>query len=159
MKGEALEASYQGQGRCYTGAKVRVEVSLTASDQEPLSRVFCGEHAPPFVVAGCPKQKYGAPKHLAWPPAMLKGLTDIWGLPVLTQAMNDENQYVRKAATDLLEEMGPLAKEAIPSLIQLLEYRGDMGRVWNAAKALRAITGQDFSTDADRWQEWWAKQQ
>jgi HEAT repeat protein len=65
---------------------------------------------------------------------------------------------LRGNAARALGQIGPEAREAVPALIQVLgdEYESAGG---NAARALKAITGQDFGEDAGRWQEWWDEQQ
>jgi HEAT repeat protein len=79
-------------------------------------------------------------------------------VPALVQALGDESQYVRSGAADALGEFGAEARDAIPALIEALddEYSGLRS---SAARTLQYITGQDFSEDRDRWQQWWEQQQ
>lgn len=79
------------------------------------------------------------------------------GGPPLIQALGDKDKWVRLAAARALGEIGPEAKEAVPALIQALKWKENIRR--KAAWALGEITGQDFSENPDRWQEWWEEQQ
>jgi len=42
-------------------------------------------------------------------------------VPVLIQALQDDHERVRRVADEALAKIGPEAKEAVPSLVQLLE--------------------------------------
>lgn len=44
--------------------------------------------------------------------------------------------------------------EAVPYLIKALRHTA-AGADPDTTRYLRAITGQDFGTDFDRWQQWW----
>lgn len=112
-------------------------------------------------------------------------------VPVLVEALRDEDEKMREEAARALSKIGPEAKEAVPALIQAL-YDKDGTVFWHAAEALgqigpdarqavptlidklehargadcevfaqalKAITKQDFGTDATRWRSWWEKQQ
>ena len=57
-------------------------------------------------------------------------------------------------AAEVLGEMK--AKEAISPLITALQYEFTVRRA--AAKALKAITGQDFGNNAFEWDQWYKKQ-
>jgi hypothetical protein len=75
-------------------------------------------------------------------------------VPALITALGDDRIGVRRAAALALGEIGPGAREAVPTLIQALGDESSLMRQ-AAVKALRAITGQDFGEDAERWQQWW----
>ncbi|MBN1810234.1 MAG: HEAT repeat domain-containing protein [Anaerolineae bacterium] len=79
-------------------------------------------------------------------------------VPALIQALKDRSSSVRCAAARALGEIGPGAREAVPALIQALGDESSLVRQ-AAAEALRAITGQDFGEDAERWRQWWEAHQ
>jgi len=82
----------------------------------------------------------------------------------LVQAMVDDPN-MRWAVTEGLTNIGPVAVEATPALIQALED-GCVSEIEQACeveryailRALRAITGQDFAEDARAWRGWWEEQ-
>ena len=58
------------------------------------------------------------------------------------------------SCADALGKIGAPAMPAVPDLIALL--RGsESSYYYNAERALKAITGQDFKRDVDAWQKWW----
>lgn len=189
LTGEALGASYKHFGsfdtsRCYTGAKVYGEMTLTSPGTAPLT-VAARARKPTIsgTIYECPG-KAQAPFYSVWPEAVLDGLADLWGPQVVFQALGDEDADVRQGATSALgkigpevvpaliralgdedellrwgaavalEEIGLKAREAIPALIEALGDEDQYVRS-AAAEALGKITGQDFGEDAGRWQEWW----
>jgi pyrroline-5-carboxylate reductase len=73
-----------------------------------------------------------------------------------------EELYVPESYLDLdvagaLEAAGPAALSSTPHLLELLApARG--AAIQNAAHAaLKAITGEDYGVDMDRWRNWWAR--
>jgi HEAT repeat protein len=78
-------------------------------------------------------------------------------VPALIDALDDENYDIRYEVVQALSRLGPSAREAIPELIEAL--RGKYGVSISASSvaydALKAITGEDFGKDSDRWQEWY----
>jgi len=69
-------------------------------------------------------------------------------LPLIAR-LKDNVPDVRRAAAEALALIGPAAKDAIPMLIRTVGE--DNWRVHRpAAEALKAITGEDFDTDAER---------
>jgi HEAT repeat protein len=78
-------------------------------------------------------------------------------VPALTQALQDPSSVVRANAAWALEKVGVEAMEAVPTLILTLGDEDGWVRT-KASDALRAITGQDFGEDAQRWKEWWDSQ-
>ncbi|MEW6567649.1 MAG: HEAT repeat domain-containing protein [Chloroflexota bacterium] len=79
-------------------------------------------------------------------------------LPVLIEALQDEDWMVREHAAQTLGRMGLEAREAVPALIHLLQDETHWVAT-AAVEALRSISGEDFGTDAARWQEWWEAQE
>jgi HEAT repeat protein len=63
-------------------------------------------------------------------------------IPVLTEALRDEDAHVRAAAAEALSETGPLAKPAVPELIRILEKDADKDARLQACLAL-GNTGPD----------------
>jgi len=78
---------------------------------------------------------------------------------VLVRLLEDEGEdwVIRGLAAEGLGRIGPEAMEAVPALIAALGAESDDVR-GAAARALRSITGQDYGSDATRWQEWWEEQ-
>lgn len=75
-------------------------------------------------------------------------------LRVLISALRGKNVIRAAEAAEVLGEMK--AKEAISPLITALQYKFTVCRA--AAKALKAITGQDFGNNAFEWDQWYKKQ-
>ncbi len=157
LTGEALGAKYTGGIHCHSGAGFSGGASLTFPGRVPVTLPISVRHVPPVSISGCYGEPIDAPFERAWPEALLDGLGHLWGGPPLIQALGDKDKWVRLAAARALGEIGPEAKEAVPALIQALKWKENIRR--KAAWALGEITGQDFSEDPDRWQEWWEEQQ
>jgi WD40 repeat protein len=82
-------------------------------------------------------------------------------VPALIQAMEDD-PHMRWAVAEALQRIGPAAVEAVPALIRALEDEcaAEPGQACYVerhaiARALRAITGQDFAEDTSAWRAWW----
>lgn len=161
LTGEALSAFYGPvpPDRCYTGAEVNGQMTLTMPGRAPLTLPISERKRPTQgLITDCPT-KVHAPFDWVWPRPVLDGLASLWPPPqVFVQALGDEDWDVRRAAALALRDIGPDAKEAVPALIQALGDEGSGGRL-PTALALEAITGQDFGEDAERWQQWWEEQE
>jgi hypothetical protein len=137
--GKALGASYMTAGTCYTGAEIDGAVVLTIQGREPLSQTISAMRPTSEFVqessASCSGAHY-APFGSVWPEAVLDGLAYLWGPPVLVQAVwNDRVGY---DAADALQDVGPEAAYAVPTLIQALsDEDGHVRKV--AATALGQI--------------------
>ena len=60
----------------------------------------------------------------------------------------------------ILKSKGSAAKSAVPELISVMERLNLYGSGGDdIAETLKAITGQDFGTDATKWRGWWESQQ
>ena len=59
-------------------------------------------------------------------------------VPALSEALKDQNEYVRRRAAQALSNIGPEAKKAAPSLIEALKDNNSWVRK-NAAQALKKI--------------------
>jgi len=188
LQGEALAEDYicilgHACGHCFTGARVFGELSLTTSNRTPWSRAINASIAPPSTISACPKVPQEAPLDEVWPRAVLDGLLDLWGTPVLAAALGDPAESVREATVRLLGKQGqegvPLlekalqdrsaevrewaanalgslgaqASEAVPALVEVLDD-GDRPVRLAAAGALHLITGQEFGQDQAAWRKW-----
>ena len=188
LTGVALAEDYvcilgRACGHCFTGAGVGGRLILTRSDRTPLVSPFTASISPPATISDCPEVPRGAPLEEVWPRAVLDGLFELWGIPVLAVALDDREESVREAAVRLLEKQG---QEGVPLLVQALQDRsasvreraanalGSQGaqasqavpalvEVLNddhrpvrlaAASALHQITGQDFGQDQATWRKW-----
>ncbi len=144
LTGEALGADYNVSGGgsqfCYTGAEVDGEMTLTMPGRSPLTVPISGREPPnPGVITHCPYQ-VAAPFDRPWPRAVLNGLTSLWPTPqVFLHALADENEDVRTAAAEELEESGSQeTKDTISAFIQALRDQDKDVRV-AAAEGLGAI--------------------
>jgi hypothetical protein len=54
-----------------------------------------------------------------------------------------------------IEKLGPLAVDTAPALITLLAEAEDVRYTENIRLVLKAVSGQDFGSDAAQWQAWW----
>lgn len=70
----------------------------------------------------------------------------------LIAALKDQSSSVRLRAAGALGEIKD--QRAIEPLIPMLK---DQFSRWDAAEALKKITGQDFGTDHGKWNDWWQK--
>jgi hypothetical protein len=82
-------------------------------------------------------------------------------VPVLEQALLPLTCKSFNAESSLYS-LGPEAIEAVPTLIKRLRLYLSMNvdefYAQGVADTLTEITGQDFGTDANAWEEWWASQ-
>jgi hypothetical protein len=78
---------------------------------------------------------------------------------VLGEEHNAPEWYIYSDVAAALGTAGPAAKAAAPGLIPLLGAK--YGAVIQAAAhdALKAITGEDYGTDIERWERWWVDHQ
>jgi hypothetical protein len=104
---EALGADYLIGEYCYSGARARGELTFAVAGCEPLRMSLETEYPPPQVIHSCAAEADYAPFGRASPPALLSGLSEVWGMPVLTRALEDENKWVRYGAVQALAGLGP----------------------------------------------------
>jgi hypothetical protein len=145
LDGRALFENYNicigdACGKCYTGAQVSGKLTLAKSDRPPLVDTFAGSIQPPSTISECPRVPRNSPLDKVWPRAVLNGLYDLWGPPLMSVALGDRDEDVRVAAVILMQEEGV---DAIPLLVQALEDRSPDVRQ-RAANALGAL-GEDAS--------------
>jgi len=188
LQGQALAEDYicilgQACGHCYTGAQVDGELTLTSSDGTSWVGTLSDSITPPSTISECPEVPEDAPLDMVWPRAVLDGLVDLWGTPVLAVALDDQDESVRMAAVALsyrqgaegvpllvealqdrsadvrqraavtLGRLGAEGSEAVPALIEALD---DSNRPVRQAVsgALFQITGQRFGEDQAAWRAW-----
>ena len=147
VNGEALGAMYcdrsflsSGTCRgiawyCYEGAKIEGRITLTVSGRAPLVVSFSEEYDTPNSVTFCTTEPRNAPFHIVLNRPLLEGLTEIWGLQVLVEALGARDILFRGPAEEVLVEIG---QPAIPALIQALEHQNYIVSS-NAAEALAKI--------------------
>jgi HEAT repeat protein len=68
----------------------------------------------------------------------------------LIATLKGKNSLTFLAAFDALENLGPSAVEALIAALKEEEHEA-------FARLLKAITGQDFGIDSNRWEKWWKK--
>lgn len=132
---EAIQEEYIGGMKCYTGAKTDGQITLEIPDYEPLNFSIKGRKYPPFFIQGCPKDPNEAPFSIAWSEALLNGFYEIWSIQVLITALQDQDEDIRYAAADVLQDLGPDAVQAIPALLNVISNDVEDVRM----EALRAI--------------------
>jgi hypothetical protein len=185
---EAESASYTPVGgpllptTCYAGFRVNGDVVFTDDGYDPLGFSFdINSPAPDHISTD---QCVEDPDHIARLWLFDVTVTDpgdrirrdiaafwgeFWGPNVFVWFLNDQlGGSLERAASpeeiqiafDLLADMGPSGKDAVPTLIAILDNQQLTSYLRSRAQgALKAITGQDFGDDARRWQRWWDKQQ
>lgn len=188
LQGEAVAEDYvcllgKACGHCFTGARVSGELILSRSDRTPWAHTFSDSIAPPSAISHCPKDPRGAPLDWLWPKAVLDGLRDLWGTPVLSVALDDLDENLRMGAVRVLEtpgqeeytllvkalkdqspeirsraanalgSQGSQARDLVPGLIEALDDDDRPVRM-AVAGALHNITGQDFGENQDAWRKW-----
>ena len=77
-------------------------------------------------------------------------------VPGLIEALRDERERVRWEAAWSLGRIGDA--RAVPHLIDALDDESHDVR-WFSSWSLRAITGEDFGPDRDRWIGWWKERE
>lgn len=171
----ATGASYTGSGFSgskflYTGASATGRLELVGEGGATLSLSVSKSYSPPsgFGYSGePPSEPRDAPFDEAWCPALLDGLSRLWGqwvlvealanystssaaydmlaemkgraVPILIQALENQDRGVRWGAAWVLGEIGPEAKEAVPALSKALVEDEDAMVRQQAAEALRDI--------------------
>ena len=135
---EALQEEYMGGMKCYTGAKTDGQIILDIPDNEPLNFSIQGRKYPPFFIHFCPKDPSDAPFSIAWGKALLNGFYEIWSIQVFITALQDQDENIRYAAADVLQDLGPDAVQAVPALISVISNDIADVRI-EAFRALEAI--------------------
>lgn len=143
---QALGADYMVDGYLYTGAEVNGQMTLAVTGREPLVLRVGGFYPTPSRVEipigftiHIPRQPKDAPFDKAWSEALVDGLAQVWGTPLLTQALQDEAAAVRWAAVGALTRTEPKAIGALPALIEALAGNENVKVRQAAAAALGGI--------------------
>ncbi len=97
-------------------------------------------------------------KSIIWSLAYLVPNAHDTVLPILIKILDSEGLNFRYSAANSLATVGPPAKEAVPLLINAMRKDRNAGGKTIFASSLKAITGQDFGNDVDKWQKWWEQQ-
>lgn len=140
IMGEALGANYLTGGFLYTGAIIDGSFSLSGPNME-ITKSFHEEKPCPgiytyFSKTSLPKKPSDAPfKYLHWKKHLFLLIYDGWGIEYIIKALEYEDTYVRDSAAEALGEIGPEAKDAIPTIIDLLQD----GRVYVRESAANAL--------------------
>jgi len=140
---KVIQEEYTGGEKCFAGAKAEGQMTLAIPAHEPVNLSIQGQEDPPFAIFSCATDFSDAPLTKAWGQALLNGLYEIWSIPVLTAALQDQDGTISYAAIQIFEELGPLAIEsALPALVDILNNKCiDHGS--NAAYIIRALKPQD----------------
>jgi hypothetical protein len=156
VTGTVLSLNYSGFGgdqpirTCYTGADLDGHIRLAATGREPQVLPFSARLPAPLQIASCYDSPEGEQFHRAidpggdlfddiWLRALLDSLSQIWGLPILTNALHDADMQLVDAAAEVLGDRGrPEAQDAVPVLVRVLENPAGRGKC-SVAGALSKI--------------------
>lgn len=127
--------------------------SVRAAAVASLGKLKTKETLPPLLSALQDK----SPRVRAAAAIALGKLKNKQALEPLIAALKDKDQRVRRVAATALGDLK--ASRAVPPLIAALQDPKDSELVNNAALALKKITGADFGSELDKWQEWWEENQ
>ena len=123
---------------CFLNTQVKGKMRLDTVDGGHLEFNIRGQHSPQFTFF-CPEEPTTkADFDQAWPLPLLEGLSNIWGPPVLTEAMQNDNRYVREYAADLMGKFDAPATDSVPPLVKMLKDEYPQGRE-AAARSLGKI--------------------
>lgn len=183
MTGRARSASYQGVGRCYTGASVSGTMTLSAPGRDEIVVPLSYDLPATSIVfsTDCQSEADGAPYTGAISIAMIPALVKLWRgamVPVLldvTSAGVTDSVYdlQRKAvAIDAFRGLDDDEIDAVQtvafleSVINLVEYLVETGFSPHKAdvaarRLLEAYAGKNFGVatmdDVAEWREWLAE--
>jgi hypothetical protein len=104
---EALGATYNDIGRCYSGTSVNSRATLVAEGYNPLKTApYSVYEAPWFLIFSndCQKEPSDAPFDESATATLLGNLLQIWGKPVLLAALGDESDDVRRSVIHAIKE-------------------------------------------------------
>lgn len=193
LQGYALAEDYvcilgNACGHCFSGSWIYGELTLTSPNRASYDNAISGRLGPPGSITECAKTESSAPYAYAWTRAVLSGLVDLWGSPILASALEDKDMDVQLAAVDQLKakgtnsiptlisaleskapevriraanalgSMGAEAQTTIPALIEMVGSDDRQTRM-AAAGALHLITGEEFGQYQESWEAWLANSQ
>lgn len=121
LSGYSRKATYTSVGTCHSGNSVGGQVSLEIEGSIAVEIPVTFATAPPSSVssANCTRSESSVSYSPNCSKAVIAGLVDLWGAPVLGQIMPYTN-VVRMMALDRLGSMGADLAEAVPYLIRIL---------------------------------------
>ncbi|MCB2224558.1 MAG: hypothetical protein KQH83_10360 [Actinobacteria bacterium] len=124
LRGDAKGASYGDAGYCYTGARVRGDMTLSAPDRPVLEVSIDGDEPTSFVVFSSVCADHRDPEDAPFPkafePEFMEGIVEWWGpasVPYLVEIMDDE-LYVIGIRTRAVQAVRSMEWEAIPEEMQ-----------------------------------------
>lgn len=113
---------------CFLNTKVNGVMQLKTVEGKHLEYRIKNQHSPQFTFF-CPEEPTTkADFDRTWPLPLLEGLSNIWGPPVLTEAMQHNNRYVREYAAVLMGKIEAPATETVQPLVEMLEDEYPQGR-------------------------------
>jgi hypothetical protein len=160
LVGQVSPVRYFGDSACTNWSQIvmKGEILLSISGRDPLAMPIYQSPPVPERISSCMYDEPNkAPFRAVWPGPIIGNLAYIWGPLFSLQALENFSCDVVDAAQQDLINWGPAAKEAVPALIRALASKEPIA-CYSPARILRAITGEDFGTDAARWQAWWEQQ-
>lgn len=124
----------------------RVKINLCSDDEQYVKRLGGPERAFPKLRLMLRLPQWMVPKRSAT--AYLMRLCGRRAVPLLAEALSDEDPEVRRSAANALRDMQPSATETIPQLRKLLKDANPEVRE-SAAQALRTVTGKSPNPKED----------
>ncbi len=145
----------------WTGAVVEGRVRFKASDLE-VREEFAGKSGSLEPPKNITPHRYSTTPHLIVKQAGLplieakiaKVVARVFGTQALVAYLYPQRAAKYEGAVAALQELKDPA--TVEPLIEMLAD-GDEGIRGDARNILKAITGQDFKDDQEKWQEWWAQ--
>ncbi len=159
VDGEALRVIYSDGRFHHAGASIKVIVLFKAADGSTVK----GEHEYEMLpMQGIAKDEYLSPEDapffdvlpLTLYKALFKSIYRAFGISPLVAALGDVDYEIRLSVVDTLGVIG--GKYALRVLISSLKDNYDIV-CEEIARVLSALTGKNFGTHYDLWQEWWQR--
>jgi HEAT repeat protein len=127
----AVVAHYKGANEYGSQREMRVRLAKLLAEFGPesspaLGRLLCDQDLEVHWAAAEGLSQFGVDQ----------------ALPILIQALEDKDKYVRGHAADALAKFGQNASRALPALVAATLKYGD----WEVAKAIQAINAKDSSS-------------
>jgi hypothetical protein len=120
LSGAPAGADYGDTGYCYTGARVRGTITLTAADRPALRFDLDGDYPTPFGVftSACEEKRNpeDAPFDYAFEPEFKDAVVEFWGpgsVPYLTEILRDD-LYLLRIRVETVQAVRLMDWSAIP---------------------------------------------
>ncbi|MFH1331502.1 MAG: hypothetical protein ABIJ48_12770 [Actinomycetota bacterium] len=180
LEGTPRSAQYGDAGTCFTGARVRGTLTLSAPSQPPLQFALDGDRpVAPLVIGGnCRQNPEDAPFDWTFEPEFMDAVVAIWGpaaVPYLTEILHDA-LYVIRIRTEAVTAYRLMDPEVIPArqqyqfmdaalwFIERTQHMGNDGEIATFREAVRRLllayseTDYGFEDRADilEWRSWLA---